>query len=160
MKRINLKKSLVTLMMLAAFVVVGSRSYAQSTDQEVHKQHTMKTPEQRATMKADKISKQLTLSSDQYSKIYNSILSAEHQIKSLRAGTTDKNSIKDQIKKINVSTNESIKGVLTADQQKQYKQFKEDRKEKRKDKLKDKKDKKDGHIKIKKNKRGSTKETK
>lgn len=148
MKRSNLKKALMTLMMLAAFIVAGNNSYAQTTDQ-APKQHTMKTPEERATMKATRLKEKLNLSSDQYNSVYSSILSAENQMQTLRnSGNTDKAAMREQMKKINISTNESINGTLTSDQQKQYKEWKEKRKSEHKEK-RDKKGKVRGKHKIK-----------
>lgn len=121
MKTSNFKKSILTLMIIAAFVVVGNTTYAQADVNSNSGQHQKLTPEQRATRKTDKLNKKLNLTSSQYSSIYNSILSAEQQIQTLRGSTTDKASLKDQIKKININTNESIRNYLTPDQQKSFK---------------------------------------
>ncbi|CAN5482093.1 hypothetical protein BH10BAC5_BH10BAC5_24530 [soil metagenome] len=126
MMKTTMKKSLLAIMLIAAFVVIGNNSYAQTTDgTKKHKtDHQKLTLEERATKKTDKLNKKLTLSSDQYKSIYNSILSAEQQVQSLRGSVSDKQSLKDQIKKINITTNETIRGYLTSDQQQKFKGWK------------------------------------
>ncbi len=116
MKLLKLKKSFLTLLMLSAFIVMGSNTYAQNETRK----HTSKTPEQVATSKTDKLNKKLVLSSEQYKSIYSLILSAEQRIQSLRSGLTDAANVKDQIREINSSTNVSIEKVLTAEQRDKF----------------------------------------
>lgn len=123
MKLLNFKKSFLTLLILTAFIVISSNTYAQPYSRK----HTSKTPEQVATSKTDKLNRKLVLSSEQYKSIYSLILSAEQRIQSLRSGSTDGASIKDQIREINSSTNISIEKVLTAEQRDKFNGWKGNR---------------------------------
>ncbi|CAN5482166.1 hypothetical protein BH10BAC5_BH10BAC5_24540 [soil metagenome] len=131
MIKFNFKTSLLAVVMMLAVTAFSSNSFAQSHDNDDNNNYskssyyTARTAEEIAASKTKQLDKKLSLSSSQYKTIYNYILSAEQQIQALRASDYDKQTLNDQIYKINASTKESIRGVLTSDQLVKYDKWKD-----------------------------------
>jgi periplasmic protein CpxP/Spy len=102
-----------------------------------------KTPEERAQKRAEKMTKHLSLNDDQYKQIYDAFLLQAQQIDALKSTDGDKKVKKEQMKSIRQNTDATITGLLSAEQNIKYQQFKEKRKEKHKQKKGMKKHKKD-----------------
>jgi hypothetical protein len=126
-----MKKLLVMIMLLAGFSGLAS---AQTKE---HKQH--KTPEQKAQHLTQVLQKKLTLSADQSVKVNAILLKSATRMDSLkatRAASTERKANRQSRKAILVQTDESLKAVLNADQQKAYAELKA----KMKDRMKHKRD--------------------
>jgi Spy/CpxP family protein refolding chaperone len=93
-----------------------------------------KTPEERAKKFSEKMSKGLTLTSEQQSSIYDIMLSHCRQADQIRANETSKETRKEQIKNLRQSTDSQIKALLTDEQALKYEELKQMIKEKRKQK--------------------------
>lgn len=104
-----------------------------------------KTPEERAQKRAERLQKDLSLSDDQYKQVYDLFLSQGQQMKALKESSEqDKTARKEKMKSIWQSTDASISGILSSEQNTKYEQFKKERKEK--------------HMQKKKNKKGKNKQ--
>ncbi len=122
MIKFNFKIRFMALLMLITVFALSSNSFAQSRESDDNNYnnnntyYTGSTPEQIAASKAAQLQKRLSLTTSQYNTVYSYLLSGEQQIQSVIAANYDKQTLNDQINKINSSTRESIRGVLTADQ--------------------------------------------
>jgi protein CpxP len=82
-----------------------------------------KTPEERAESQTQKLTKELSLTSDQSTKIKASLLQQGQQADAIRtkyANATDKKPMHQEIKTLHESKDAEIKKVLTADQYTKY----------------------------------------
>ena len=93
-----------------------------------------KTPEERAQIFSDKLSKKLSLTDEQHAKVYDIILSHCQQADQIRATETDKETRKSHIKNLRQSTDLQIQSVLTDEQKVKYEELKKMMIEKRKQK--------------------------
>lgn len=116
-----MKKIMFTLLAL----LITAAGYAK--DSTAHK----KTPEQVATKKADKLKKELGLSDDQRTKVYNAILERQTKVAEVKKlHTADKKSAREAIKPLNEACDTAIKNALTPEQQTKWEQMKKDQKAK------------------------------
>ncbi|CAM3908409.1 hypothetical protein MUGA111182_16605 [Mucilaginibacter galii] len=85
-----------------------------------------KTPEQRATHQTVKLQKQLKLTADQSAKVKGILLARANKVDSLKqiAANGNRKAIKGQRKTIIQNTDQQLKSVLNATQQKSYEAFK------------------------------------
>jgi len=99
-----------------------------------------KTPEQRAQHQTVKLQKQLKLTADQSAKVKGILLARATKVDSLKqiAANGNKKALKGQRKAIAQTTNQQLKAVLNANQQKSYEALKAARKEKATKKAADK----------------------
>jgi len=99
-----------------------------------------KTPEQRAQHQTVKLQKQLKLTADQSAKIKVILLTRATKVDSLKqiAANGNRKAIKGKRKAIGQTTDQQLKSVLTATQQKNYEAWKAARKEKAAKKVADK----------------------
>jgi hypothetical protein len=93
-----------------------------------------KTPEERAQKFSEKLSKELSLSSDQQSSVYSIMLAHCTKADEIRAAETDKDSRKSQIKSLWESTDVQIQNVLNEEQVTKYNELKQKMREKKKQK--------------------------
>ena len=124
-----MKKLIVMIMLLAGFSGLAS---AQTKE---HKQH--KTPEQKAQRMTQVLQKKLTLSADQSAKVNAILLKSATRMDSLKAAnaaSAERKASRQSRKAILVQTDESLKTVLNADQQKTYAELKAQMKDKMKHK--------------------------
>ena len=118
-------------------------AFALSTNNVFSQYLGKKTPEERAQKRAEKMTKHLSLSDDQYKQVYDAFLSQAQQFDALKSADGDKKAKKEQMKSIRQNTDATITGLLSAEQNTKYQQMKEKRKEKHKQKKGMKKHKKD-----------------
>ena len=104
---LKMKKHILTLTLFVAFTAA---SFAQQEKQT--------TPEERATRTTAMMEKNLSLTADQKTKIYDITLERIKATTALKSATGegDKPDV-DKMKAINEKYNASIKGILTAEQQ-------------------------------------------
>jgi len=90
------------------------------------------TPEERATKHSQELTKELGLSQQQEQQVYQAILTKENSIKQVRAQNSggDKEQMHTQMKPIKEQFNQTMKGILTADQFQKWEQIREENKEK------------------------------
>jgi len=97
-------KSLVSLIVIAILFSFISTSFAKDY------------PGDRAGRKADYLYKKLSLSVDQYTKIYQSYLGFEMKIDDLQKAKKDKVAYKDELKKLQTAANGDVEKILNKDQ--------------------------------------------
>jgi len=93
-----------------------------------------KTPEERAQNFSERLSKGLSLTSEQQNKVYDIMLSHATQADQIRTNETSKETRKEQLKNLRQSTDSQIQSVLTDEQIQKYNELKQKMKEKRKQK--------------------------
>lgn len=117
---------------IALLIIVLIAAFSVSTIQAQNKDFKpKKTPEERAQKITDKLNEKLSLSSDQYSKIYIIFLSHAQQADQIRS-SSDKQSRKDQMKSLRQSTDSQVQSVLSSEQLQKYNEIKKMIMEKRK----------------------------
>ncbi|GAA4374299.1 hypothetical protein [Hymenobacter koreensis] len=86
--------------------------------------HADRTPEQRADMQTQRLTKQLGLSADQQPKVRAIFLAQATEMQSLRGqmtpGSTDRQAMGQQMKAVMTRTDEQLKTALTAEQYTKY----------------------------------------
>jgi|SRR6185437_15944030 len=120
-KKLIMKKVIFSLSLL----VVSLFSFAQQ------KGNDNKTPEQRAQHKTQKLTSQLSLTTDQSSQVQNVFLQQEQQmaaVKSKYANAQDKSGMRAEMKPIRENTDKSLQSILTPDQYTKYQTMKEEHK--------------------------------
>ena len=96
---------------------------------------TIKTPEEAANKRADKLKTELGLSDDQRAKVYAAILDRVTKVRAIKAKyPSDKKAARKEIKPINDAFDTTIKSILTAEQVTKWEALKAKGKEKRKGK--------------------------
>ena len=115
-------KKLILMMMLLAGLNVFTQAQTK----------TKKTPEQKAQHMTKMLQKKLALTADQSAKVNTILLKRATQMDSLKnnQATHDHKLTKLSRRKIMLGTDEQLKNVLTADQQKTYAEIKASHKEK------------------------------
>ena len=114
----------IMIALLASFTV--NNVYSQVDDLK-----PKKTPEESAQKMSERMSKALTLTSNQQSQAYSIILSHCQKADEIRAATTDKESRKTQIKSLRQSTDSQITAILTDEQVQKYNDLKQKMKERK-----------------------------
>ena len=136
-----LKRISVICILLLFSAGIGNL-YSQAKDKKF-------TPEERAKKISDKMQTELSLSQDQYNKIYQSHLDFFTKVKTLKDNkTSDKDSMKSLFKGYRSDLKTQLKGTLTEDQIKKWKEMKKSRKHKGDKGKRDKRDKKDVQEKM------------
>lgn len=138
-----MKKSLI---LFAAFVFTVGAASAQTATQNDRGQmqrpmrgqgmrNTM-TPEQRADQQAQRLTKQLSLSTDQTAKVKALALSQQQQRQNMRSqasASTDRQAMMQSMKASRDQYEEQLKGILTSDQYTKYTQMRDERMDKMQD---------------------------
>jgi protein CpxP len=127
-----MKKLMITATLLISIVSFGySQSASEGSRPQRNRienresQHALRTPEERAKMRADALAKRLNLSADQKAKVYDLNLERAREIEKLR--NSQNASKKDQMEKFrafNEETEQKLNSILTVEQQKSYQQIK------------------------------------
>jgi protein CpxP len=111
------------------------------------------TPEQRADMQAQRLTKQLGLSADQTTQVRAIALAEAQEMKTMReqaTASTDRKAGMEQMKATRDKYDAQLKAVLTPDQATKYAQMRDHKMDKRQEAMKDGKLKvKDGKVKAK-----------
>ncbi|WP_219160907.1 DUF4890 domain-containing protein [Hymenobacter profundi] len=144
-----MKKSLI---LFAAFVFTMGAASAQTTTQNEtgQMQRPMRgqgmrnmTPEQRADQQAQRLTKQLSLSADQTTKVKSLALAQQQERQTMRTqASADRQAMMQNMKASRDKYEEQLKGILTSDQYTKYTQMRDERMNKMQDKLQDRKGKK------------------
>ncbi|MEO8511951.1 MAG: hypothetical protein ABI543_00195 [Ignavibacteria bacterium] len=142
-------KTLSLFVLLVAVLFSAGNVYSQQDNKGEKKQ--MKTPEERAQKRADKMKEKLSLTEDQHKQVYDILLYQSNQMKSIWESTKDdkdKSARKEKMKALRESANTQINSVLNTTQQQLWETHKKEMKEKHKGKKHDgKKHKKDKELK-------------
>ncbi|MBS1494709.1 MAG: hypothetical protein JST55_14435 [Bacteroidetes bacterium] len=125
---------LSVVMLLMIMGAVSGRGFAQSDDKRdpppmgrIGEPHDgmiddiNKTPQERATMRADKMKLDLLLTDDQYKSVYNVLVTEITASMKLRNEGTDRETMRSEMMRIHEDADDQMKGILTADQYKLYK---------------------------------------
>jgi len=122
------KRIALFIIMIVTITFTAGSAYAQ-----IDGLKQKKSPEERAQKMSDKMSKKLSLTSDQYNQVYSIMLSHAQQADQIRS-SNDKQSCKEQMKKLRQSTDSQLQAVFTEEQLQKYNELKMMMKEKRKNK--------------------------
>lgn len=87
-----------------------------------------RTPAQRADMQTQRLTTQLSLTTEQQPKVREIFLSQANRMETLR-GSGDRQAMMQQMQDARASTDAQLKGVLTPEQYTKYEQLREDRME-------------------------------
>ncbi len=123
-----MKRTLILSILLAAVTFVFSSGTIFSQDLG------KKTPEERAKHRADKMQEHLSLSSEQYTQVYDIMLSQAQQVDALKSSSTDKDAAREKMKALRQDTDSKLTAVFNTDQTQKWNTFKEKMKEKHKNK--------------------------
>ena len=134
-------KILSVLLSLAVLFIAGQNILAQDVNQDRQK----KTPEERAKLHAEKMTKNLALTDDQASQVYDIMYSQATQVDALRNNKDiTKESRKEQMKAIFQDSDSKLQGIFSKEQTEKWNKWKEKKKEKHMNKKKGKKHNKQG----------------
>lgn len=135
-----------TLVVLATFLCTAGAASAQTSDlatagraNGMGQGRGNQTPEQRADMQTQRLSKELTLSADQTSQVRAIALAQNQEMQALRskyASADSRQGAGQEMKAIRDKYDAQLKAVLTPEQATKYSQLREDQSDKRKDKMK------------------------
>ena len=136
-----------TLVIVAAFLLTVGTASAQSSDlATAGRQNRVgqgrgsnMTPEQRADMQTQRLSKQLSLSADQTSQVRAIALAENQELQALRsksAAADSRQGAGQEMRAIREKYDTQLKALLTPEQTTKYNQLREDQLDKRKDKMK------------------------
>jgi len=120
-------KNRIAVTMFAMFIMAFA---AVSTNAQIKDFKQKKTPEERAKHRTEKMSKKLSLTSDQYNQVYSIMFSHAQKADEIR-NSTDKQSRKDQMKSLFQSTDSQLQAVFSSEQLQKYNDMKEKRKNKK-----------------------------
>ena len=104
-------KKVLYPVMIMAFCLVSMVSFSQQTKPD---------PEARAKKISEKMKTELSLSDDQYTKVYDINLKYAEKMKGLRNEESDKKTKMSSMRDLNKSKNEELKGVLSEEQMNKY----------------------------------------
>lgn len=135
-----------TLAILAAFLLTAGAASAQSSDlATAGRGNRMSqgrggnmTPEQRADMQTQRLTKELTLTADQSTKVRTIALAENQELQALRAKFSSAGSRQgagQEMKAIREKYDAQLKAVLTPEQVTKFDQMRDDQLDKRKDKM-------------------------
>ncbi|UOG76282.1 hypothetical protein MTX78_06695 [Hymenobacter tibetensis] len=135
-----------TLVVLAAFFCTAGAASAQTADlatagraNGMGQGRGNLTPEQRADMQTQRLSKQLSLSADQTSQVRAIALAENQELQALRsknAAADSRQGAGQEMRAIREEYDTQLKALLTPEQATKYNQLREDQLNKRKDKMK------------------------
>lgn len=132
---------LSVLLSLAILIVAGQNILAQDLKQDKQK----KTPEERAKLHTEKMTKNLELTDDQAKQVYDIMYSQATQVDALRNNKDiSKESRKEQMKTIFQDSDSKLQGIFSKEQTEKWNKWKEKKKEKHMNKKKGKKHNKQG----------------
>jgi len=123
-------KKILSTVIFSAFIAFTS--FAQNQGQHQGHQHAgggheQKTPEERAENQSQRLTKELSLTTDQTSQVKTIILNQEQKAEEIRTkykSATDKKAEHQEIQDLRTSSEGEIEKVLTADQLTKYKELK------------------------------------
>lgn len=135
-----------TLAILAAFLLTAGAASAQSSDLATagranrmgQGRGANMTPEQRADMQTQRLTKELTLTADQSTKVRTIALAENQELQALRAKFSSAGSRQgagQEMKAIREKYDAQLKAVLTPEQVTKFDQMRDDQLDKRKDKM-------------------------
>ncbi|UOQ67466.1 DUF4890 domain-containing protein [Hymenobacter volaticus] len=135
-----------TLAILAAFLLTVGAASAQSADLTTSGRGNRMgqgrggnmTPEQRADMQTQRLTKELSLSADQSTKVRTIALAETQELQALRAKFSSADSRQgagQEMKAVREKYDAQLKAVLTPEQVTKFDQMREDQLDKRKDKM-------------------------
>jgi Spy/CpxP family protein refolding chaperone len=135
-----------TLAILAAFLLTAGAASAQSSDLVTASRGNRTgqgrggnmTPEQRADMQTQRLTKELTLTADQSTKVRTIALAENQELQALRAKFSSADSRQgagQEMKAIREKYDAQLKAVLTPEQVTKFDQMRDDQLDKRKDKM-------------------------
>jgi len=132
---------LKVLLSLAVLFIASQNILAQDVNQDRQK----KTPEERAKLHTEKMTKNLELTNDQASQVYDIMFSQATQVDALRNNKDiTKESRKEQMKSIFQVSDSKLQGIFSKEQTEKWNKWKEKKKEKHMTKKKGKKHNKQG----------------
>lgn len=137
-----------TLVVLAACLLTAGATFAQSSDMAPagpgnrmgQSRGSNLTPEQRADMQTQRLTKELSLSADQSTQVRAIALAENQEMQTMRgkfATADSRQGAMQEMKALREKYDAQIKAVLTADQATKFNQMRDDQMDKRKDKVKD-----------------------
>lgn len=130
------------LVLLAAFALTAGAASAQTTTEsgtmgqgqygrgQGRGQMMNMTPEQRADMQAQRLTKQLGLSAEQTEKVKQMELARVQEMQAMRGQASaggDRETMRQNMQAMRTKYDTQLKGILTADQYTQYSQLQQDR---------------------------------
>ncbi|MDF7810456.1 hypothetical protein [Hymenobacter sp. YC55] len=137
-----------TLVILAAFFLTAGAASAQSSDLTTAGRGNRMgmgqgrggnmTPEQRADMQTQRLTKELSLTADQSTKVRTIALAENQELQALRAKFSSADSRQgagQEMKAVREKYDAQLKAVLTPEQVTKFDQMREDQLDKRKDKM-------------------------
>lgn len=132
---------LSVLLSFAILFMAGQNLKAQDFKQDKQK----KTPEERARLHTEKMTKNLELTNDQSTQVYDIMYSQATQVDALRNNKDiTKESRKEQMKAIFQDSDSKLQGIFSKEQTEKWNKWKEKKKEKHMNKKKGKKHNKQG----------------
>ena len=138
----NKKTKILSVLLSLMILFIAGQTV---TAQDFKKDRVKKTPEERARLHTDKMTKKLGLTDDQAKQVYDIIYSQATQMESLRNNSEiTKEARKEQKKAIFRDTDSKLQGVFSKDQTEKWNKWKEKKKEKHMNKKKGKKHNKQG----------------
>ena len=121
--------------MLIALIGLLSTGWSMAQDATV--MQTPRTPEQRANMQTQRLSKKLKLSAEQQAKVKEIFLARAQKVENVKsAQAEEKKQRKQQVKATKDESDAELKKVLTEEQYQQYLQMEENRHQKMREKRK------------------------
>ena len=112
---------------LALLLMLGITGYSYS-------QQTQKTPEERAQGTSTKLGKELSLTQNQITNVYNAALIRIKAVEEARTNNaSNKEAMRSQVKAANESYDAQMKTILTPEQYTQWKQLEEEQRAKAKE---------------------------
>lgn len=132
-KRKMLKKFFIIAgLFVFAFILHSETAYSQGKKDG---KWSNKTPQERATMRADKMKDNLSLSESQYSQIYNIFLSHFNEAQTMRSlSKEDRQSKREEMKSKRTEMQSKIEQVLSPAQKEKWESLKSERKKQREEK--------------------------
>ena len=111
----------------ALLLILGITGY-------IYSQQPHRTPEERAQTTSIKLGKDLALTQDQITNVYNADLTRNRAVEAARANNaSNKEAMHSQVKAANESYDVQMKSILTPDQYTQWKQLQEEQRAKAKE---------------------------
>jgi Spy/CpxP family protein refolding chaperone len=127
LKKTRIMKNLMLAVMMVAGSLISVAGYSQDKQMD---------PEARAKKVTEKMKTELSLSDDQYTKVYDINLKYGGKMHDLRKQDGDRQSKMNEIRDLNKAKNDELKAVLSKEQMDKYQEMKKDARHKMRDRRK------------------------